>query len=97
MSERKINVETAANIATLSRLNVDREKLAIFAGQFNDILDYMDQLAEVDTTGVEPLYCPTDHSTVFREDKAEKRFERSQVLENAPESDGRFFVVPKIV
>lgn len=89
--------DDAAAIAKLARLNLAPEKLALFAAQFNDILGYVDALGEVDTSDVAPLYSPSEHATVFREDKAVKRFSRDQVLANAPEDDGAFFIVPKIV
>ncbi|MBG0775010.1 MAG: Asp-tRNA(Asn)/Glu-tRNA(Gln) amidotransferase subunit GatC [Desulfovibrionaceae bacterium] len=93
----KIPPQEAARIAALARLQLPEDKLALFAGQFEDILGYMDQLGEVDTTGVEPMYSPAEHATVFRGDAAEKRVRRDDVLANAPETDGTFFVVPKIV
>lgn len=93
----KISPEKAAGIAKLARLAPGEDKLALFAGQFEDILTYMDKLAEVDTEGVEPLYSPVTHGTVFREDEPEKRFSREDVLGNAPEEDGQYFVVPRIV
>lgn len=93
----KITPEHAAKIARLARLALPEEKCAVFAGQFEDILGHMDQLAEVDTSQVEPLFSPAEHGAVFREDEVAKRFTREDILSNAPDSDGRYFVVPKIV
>jgi len=93
----KISTDDAAKIARLARLNLEAETLQRFAGQFNDILDYMDKLGEVDTSAVEPLYSPVEHGTVFREDVAVARRRREEILANAPASDGQFFLVPKIV
>ena len=93
----KINPQEAARIAALARLSLDEEKCELFAGQFEDILGYMDKLGELDTTGVEPLYSPVTHDTPFREDEPIKRFTREEILSNAPEDDGQFFIVPKIV
>ena len=93
----KITQERVAEIAKLARLELDDKKLSLFAGQFEDILSYMDTLGELDTSDVEPLYSPVQHSTVYREDQAAKTAQRDDVLSNAPESDGKFFVVPKIV
>jgi aspartyl-tRNA(Asn)/glutamyl-tRNA(Gln) amidotransferase subunit C len=93
-----LSADDAARIAALARLDLSRDKLELFAGQFNDILGYMDKLNQVDTQGVEPMYSPADHATVFREDTArgDAGPAREDVLANAPESDGRFFLVPKI-
>lgn len=92
-----LNADDAAAIAKLARLDLDQNKLALFATQFNDILGYVEKLGEVDAEDVEPLYSPSEHPTVFREDKAVQRRKRDEVLANAPEADGSFFIVPKIV
>ena len=85
------------HIAELSRLNPDPSQLERFARQCTEILGYVDVLGEVDTTGVEPLYSPVDHACAFREDTAVERTDRERMLANAPETDGAFFIVPKIV
>jgi aspartyl-tRNA(Asn)/glutamyl-tRNA(Gln) amidotransferase subunit C len=93
----KIGPEEVARIAALARLEIDPAKVGQFAEQFNDILDYMDKLSEVDTEGVEPMYGPVEHSTVLRRDRTARDCSRDEVLSNAPEHDGRFFIVPRIV
>ncbi len=93
----KLTPEQAAGVAKLARLRLDEDKLEDFAGDMDKILTYMDALAEVDTTGVEPLYGPVTHATPLRPDKVVKTNTRDDVLRNAPETDGSFFVVPKIV
>lgn len=95
--EQKISTQDAAAIAKLARLDLPQETLERFAGQFNEILDYMELLGQADTEGVAPLYSPVEHSTVFRDDAVTREYSREQILENAPESDGQFFIVPKIV
>jgi len=95
--EQKISTRDAAAIAKLARLDLPEETLERFAGQFNEILGYMELLGQADTEGVAPLYSPVEHSTVFREDEVQHEWSREQILENAPESDGQFFIVPKIV
>ena len=57
----------------------------------------MDVLAQVDTSDVEPLYSPAQHPGPQREDVSARRRERSEVLANAPEADGEYFIVPRIV
>lgn len=89
--------EDVANIAKLARLSLSDEKLAAFAGQFNDILGYMEELGRADTAGVAPLYGPVEEVSALREDVVRKEFDRSEILANAPRTDGTFFVVPKIV
>jgi aspartyl-tRNA(Asn)/glutamyl-tRNA(Gln) amidotransferase subunit C len=93
----KITKDEVQTVAKLARLELDGDKLGLFAGQFNEILDYMELLGELDTDAVEPLYSPVTHTTRMREDTPRKDFTREEVLSNAPEADGRFFTVPKIV
>ncbi len=93
----KIGPEEVARVARLARLELSEDKLKTFAPQLDDILRYMDKLAEVDTEGVEPMYSPVEHVSVLRKDEPASEFERDDILSNAPESDGQFFIVPRIV
>ena len=93
----KFSPADVAKIAKLARLSLTDEKLAAFAGQFNDILGYMEELGQADTAGVEPLYGPVEKASALREDAVRKDFDRAEILANAPRTDGTFFIVPKIV
>lgn len=93
----KITPEEVANIAKLARLSLPEEKLSPLAGQFTDILQYMDLLGQADTENVAPLYTPVEQPARMREDEAASECEREAVLGNAPESDGNYFIVPKTV
>ena len=92
-----ISVDEVAKVAGLARLNLEPEKVEQFAAQFNDILGYMQKLNELDTSGVEPLYSPVTHETVFRNDEVRMEYSREELLGNAPETDGSYFIVPRIV
>jgi aspartyl-tRNA(Asn)/glutamyl-tRNA(Gln) amidotransferase subunit C len=93
----KITPEQVAKVAKLARLKLPEDKLSLFAGQLHDILSYMDTLNEIDTSAVEPMYSPVAHVTVTRPDAVVREHSREEILANAPESDGQFFVVPRIV
>ncbi|WP_419787418.1 Asp-tRNA(Asn)/Glu-tRNA(Gln) amidotransferase subunit GatC [Pseudodesulfovibrio sp.] len=93
----KISPEEVAKVAKLARLDLPGDKVELFAGQLGDILAYMDKLGELDTDDVEPLYSPVKHTTVLRKDEERKDFTREEILANAPEQDGQFFIVPRIV
>ena len=98
MADNKtINLDEVSHLASLSRLSVSEEEKTLFARQMGDILAYMDVLARVDTNDVEPLYSPAQHPGPQREDVSARRRERSEVLANAPEADGEYFIVPRIV
>ncbi|SMP73138.1 aspartyl/glutamyl-tRNA(Asn/Gln) amidotransferase subunit C [Desulfonatronum zhilinae] len=92
-----ISTDEVEKVAGLARLNLEPEKVEQFAAQFNDILGYMQKLNELDTSGVEPLYSPVTHETVFRNDEVRMEFSREELLGNAPETDGSYFIVPRIV
>lgn len=92
-----ITRDEVAKIASLARLDLPEDKLELFAGQLGDILDYMDKLGELDTEQVEPLYSPVKHTTVLRKDEVNKEYSREEVLSNAPDQDGQYFIVPRIV
>lgn len=84
------------HLAQLARLALSPEELNQFGKQSDDILNYMDILSEVDTTDVEPMYSPLEQ-VVSRSDQAIQKGLHNEVLANAPESDGHFFIVPRIV
>lgn len=86
-----------AAMASLARLDLPDATMERFAGQLDQVLDYMAKLAELDTAGVEPLYSPVEQPAPLRPDEAVREFDRQDILANAPRSDGRFFIVPKIV
>lgn len=93
----KISPEKALAIATLARLEISPERAAALGAQMDDILGYMDKLNELDTASVEPMYTPVDQPGFLRADEVSREFERADILRNAPESDGEYFIVPRIV
>lgn len=92
-----ITKDDVAAMANLARLDLPAETLERFAGQLGQVLGYMATLNELDTSGVEPLYSPVTRTSALREDAVVHEFEREDMLANAPRTDGRFFIVPKIV
>ena len=93
----KISPQEVAKVAKLAHLELTDETIAQYSAQLGDILGYMDKLGELDTASVEPMYTPVDHTTVLREDEVKKLVPREDILKNAPETDGAFFIVPRIV
>jgi len=93
----KLSPQEAAKAARLARLKPDEAELAELAGHMDNILSYMETLGALDTTDVDPLYSPVGHAAPMRADETEKTCSRDEVLANAPQADGQFFIVPKIV
>ncbi|MGM0758669.1 MAG: Asp-tRNA(Asn)/Glu-tRNA(Gln) amidotransferase subunit GatC [Thermodesulfobacteriota bacterium] len=92
----KIDPKDVADIADLARLECDQETLETFARQLDDILQYMDKLNRLDTAEVQPLYSPIRHASYYRGDQVQQEHSRQDVLANAPETDGSYFIVPKV-
>lgn len=83
-------------IANLARLKLTDEEVEVFSGQLGDILRFVQQLEELDTSGVEP-YIQESEETPMREDKPGETLPQEDALMNAPERENGFFVVPRIV
>jgi aspartyl-tRNA(Asn)/glutamyl-tRNA(Gln) amidotransferase subunit C len=86
-----------AKVALLARLRIASGELETFTGQLNSIVDYVAQLQEVDTTGIEPLAHGTDLCSVFCDDVREPSLDREKALANAPERNRVGFLVPAIL
>lgn len=86
-----------APVARLARLRFSEAELKKYESQVEGILKFVDQLKEVDVTGVEPTSHPLSLSNVFREDVPQAPFPVEEFLKRAPKSRGRFFEVPKII
>lgn len=84
-------------IARLARLRFTEDEQERLAHEMSVVLDYMDQLAEVDTDGVAPLAHVLDLANVTRPDEAEARISRDEALRAAPDTDGTYFRVPKVI
>lgn len=89
--------ENVAKIARLSRLRLTDSELDRFTGQLGEILNYVEMLNELDTSGVEPMAHAADLSNVFRPDVPAPSLSREEVFRNAPRTDGKYFLVPPIL
>ena len=96
-NNHEVSIEEVRHMAKLSRLKISHEEEIIFARQFAQILNHMDVLQKIDTSGLEPLYSPVHMPEETRPDIANNRRTVQEILANAPETDGKFFIVPRIV
>ena len=94
---KRIDHAEVKKVAKLSRLDLSEEEIAEFTSQLSAILDYVAKMNELDTTGVEPLAHCLPISNVFREDVVKESLGTEKTLANAPDRDGEFFKVPKIL
>ena len=94
---KKIDQDQVRKVAKLSRLDLTEAEVEEFTGQLSAILDYVEKMNELDTSGVEPLAHCLPVSNVLREDVAKESLGTEKVLANAPQRDDEFFKVPKIL
>jgi aspartyl-tRNA(Asn)/glutamyl-tRNA(Gln) amidotransferase subunit C len=94
---RKIDEAQVRKVAKLSRLELTEAEVEEFTGQLSAILDYVEKMNELDTEGIEPLAHCLPISNVFREDCVKESLGTEKALDNAPQRDGDFFKVPKIL
>ncbi len=92
-----IDTDTVKKIAFLSRLRVSDDKIADTQKEFNNILKWIEQLKDVDTSNVEPLESVNEEALRLREDVVDDGNQRDAVLANAPDAEYGYFVVPKVV
>ena len=93
----KITADDVRKVAKLARLNLPEETIATYTGQLERILDYVDQLQAVDTDGVPPTTRAVEVVNVTRDDTVVPTDVREQLLDQAPQREGDFFRVPKIL
>lgn len=86
-----------AKTATLARLKLTSAELDMFTEQLADLLDYVHVLNEVDTDNVEPMAHVVELANVFRKDEPRPSLPRDDALANAPKTDDKCFLVPKIL
>ncbi len=88
---------TVAHIATLARIKLPESEQDKIAGELSHIIGWIEQLAEVDTSGVEPMASVVSMTLPMREDVVDDGNRRDEILANAPASARGFFAVPKVV
>jgi len=93
----KISREEVLHVAKLARLELSSEEIERLTDQLSNILSYVEKLNQADTKQVEPTSHVMSISNVFREDRARPSLPVEKALENAPDSEGAFFRVPKII
>ena len=93
----KISKKDVIETAELARLEFQESELEKFTEQLGNILEYIEDLNELDTEGIEPTSHGVEIPTPLREDKVVQLITSEEALQNAPEKDDGFFVVPKVI
>lgn len=93
----KIDKESIKKIAHLARLEFDESSAEKMSKDMSQILDWVEQLNEVDTSEVEPLTTMSSEINDMREDKVTSHLTHEEALKNAPKRDANYFRVPKVL
>jgi aspartyl-tRNA(Asn)/glutamyl-tRNA(Gln) amidotransferase subunit C len=96
----KVTVDDVERVAELAHLELTPEETSHMLTDLNAILDYVSELNQLDTAGVAPLAQISeleDFVSALRPDQVRPSLDRASVLSEAPESDGVFFKVPKVI
>lgn len=92
-----LDKDTVARIALLARVNVPEAEMQSLAGELSGILDWIEQLEEVDVTNVAPMTSAVETTLPQREDAVTDGGYPERVLANAPDRVLNFYTVPKVV
>jgi aspartyl-tRNA(Asn)/glutamyl-tRNA(Gln) amidotransferase subunit C len=92
-----LDEKTVARIARLARIAVPEDELEPLAGELSHILEWIEQLNEVDTEGVAPMTSVVAMRLAWREDRVTDGGQAEAILANAPARQDGYFVVPKVV
>ncbi len=92
-----VDLKTVKRVAHLARIALNEEEAQRMMGELNGILGFVEQLSEVDVTGVEPMTSVTPMAMKKRSDVVNDGNKADDIVANAPETDRNFFLVPKVV
>ncbi|MCE7028242.1 Asp-tRNA(Asn)/Glu-tRNA(Gln) amidotransferase subunit GatC [Jiella avicenniae] len=92
-----VDSATVRRVAKLARIAVSDEDVTAMEGELNAILGFVEQLSEVDVSGVEPMTSVIPMAMKKREDRVTDGEKADDVVANAPASEDHFFMVPKVV
>ncbi|HEY4653950.1 MAG TPA: Asp-tRNA(Asn)/Glu-tRNA(Gln) amidotransferase subunit GatC [Cyclobacteriaceae bacterium] len=93
----KIDRALLDKIAHLARLEFDEKDAEKMMADMTAIVEWVEKLKEVDTTGIEPLTTMSNELNVFREDEIKPHLSHDHALQNAPKKDDDYFRVPKVI
>ncbi len=91
-----ITVKDVEHVAKLARLELTDDEKELYTKQLGDVLKYVDQMNEVDTSNVEPMIQVVDFVNVMRDDEPKQDISKDALMSNAPDEENGFFKVPKI-
>tara|TARA_B000000437_G_scaffold95720_1_gene69595 strand:+ start:389 stop:676 length:288 start_codon:yes stop_codon:yes gene_type:complete len=92
-----IDLKTIKHISKLSRISVDEKRAEKLADDLNSIFEFIEKLNELKTDDVKPLTSIAETTLKFRSDEIKSKNIREQIIQNSPEDNEDYFVVPKVI
>ena len=92
-----IDQKTVKYISKLARISINENKAKSLANDLTNIFKFIEKLNKLDTKNIEPLTSIVEAKLYLREDNVKDANIRDQILENSPEKNKEFFVVPKVI
>jgi aspartyl-tRNA(Asn)/glutamyl-tRNA(Gln) amidotransferase subunit C len=92
-----VDIDTVKRVARLARIAVTEEEAGRMTGELNTILGFVEQLGEVDVSGIEPMTSVIPMEMKKRQDRVTDGDKAADIVANAPATEDNFFLVPKVV
>ncbi len=93
----KINKEIITKLSSLSKLKFNNEETELISEDLSKMVNFINQLKEIDTEGVEPLIHMNEEINNWREDKLGEVLDQKKALSNSPNKDSTYFKLPKVL
>ena len=93
----KVNKELIAKLSNLSKLKFNKEETELISEDLSKMVDFINQLNELETDGIEPLIHMNEEINNWREDKLDEVLSQEEALSNSPVQDSTYFKLPKVL
>jgi|TARA_B110000967_G_C18290511_1_gene273575 aspartyl-tRNA(Asn)/glutamyl-tRNA(Gln) amidotransferase subunit C len=93
----KINKEVITKLSSLSKLKFNNEETELISEDLSKMVNFINQLKEIDTEGIEPLIHMNEEMNNWREDKLGEVLDQEKALSNSPTKDSTYFKLPKVL
>ena len=93
----KVNKELIAKLSSLSKLKFNKEETELISEDLSKMVDFINQLNELETDGIEPLIHMNEEINNWREDKLDEVLSQEEALSNSPVQDSTYFKLPKVL
>ena len=92
-----INQNVISKLARLSKLKFNEDEMKLISNDLSKMLDFINQLQDLDTEGIDPLIHVNEEINNWREDQAQGMISQEEALSNSPVKDGTYFKLPKVL